>query len=248
MNKLFCIPHAGASASVYLKWQRYFYDIDIVPVEVSGRGTRSSEKRSETLTEECRRLCGFIKSCISPEDKFAVFGHSMGCFMAYETVKMLMNDNYYKSRLRHVFFSGNRAPHLNGTGEYCSHVYKLPEKDFIDHVIREGGTSYEIFENRILRDYFLPVLIEDYRLTEQYSVPEESCRKLECDISIMNGDEDRLSRYEIEQWGRYASEDHFFDIKYFHGGHFYMNDEPECVADYIKKCMTGKSDDFRMYG
>ncbi len=233
MKKLFCIPHAGASAMIYLKWQKYFPDIKIIPVEVSGRGARFKEERKPSLIIESEDLYRFIKKNVDPEDSFAVFGHSMGCFMAFEVVRRLIKEKYYRKRLTHVFFSGNRAPHLNCKSEYRSETYKLSEKEFEKQVLDEGGTSAEVFENKSLFSVFVPILRADYKITESYFYPENDIPRLECDISIMNGLQDRLSKYEVAQWEKYCSENNEFDIQYFDGGHFYMDNVPDKVASYI---------------
>lgn len=39
--KLFCIPYAGGSASIYLRWKKYFKEqVEIYPIELAGRGKR----------------------------------------------------------------------------------------------------------------------------------------------------------------------------------------------------------------
>ena len=39
--KIFCLPYAGGSSSVFAKWKTYMSrDIEIVAPELAGRGTR----------------------------------------------------------------------------------------------------------------------------------------------------------------------------------------------------------------
>ena len=50
--KLFCIPHAGGSAAVYSRWKKYLdSSIELIPVELSGRGIRMGEKLYDSLKE-----------------------------------------------------------------------------------------------------------------------------------------------------------------------------------------------------
>ena len=109
----------------------------------------------------------------------------------------------------------------------------MSEKEFEKRVLDEGGTSAEVFENKSLFSVFVPILRADYKMTESYSYPESDIPKLECDISVMNGLQDSLSKYEVDQWGKYCSEKNEFDIQYFDGGHFYMDNVPDKVAAYI---------------
>ena len=36
--KLICLPYAGGGATAYYGWQKYFSDIEILPVQLPGHG------------------------------------------------------------------------------------------------------------------------------------------------------------------------------------------------------------------
>ena len=44
--KIFCLPYAGGSSSVFAKWKTYMSrDIEIVAPELAGRGTRFNDEK-----------------------------------------------------------------------------------------------------------------------------------------------------------------------------------------------------------
>lgn len=75
--KLFCLPHLGGSASIYYQWKKYLNEkIEIVPIELAGRG----ERIKECFYEDFSTLISDVSEKISIEEneKYAFFGHSMG--------------------------------------------------------------------------------------------------------------------------------------------------------------------------
>lgn len=40
MKKFFCLPYAGSSATFYYTWKDGLQGIEIVPIELAGRGQR----------------------------------------------------------------------------------------------------------------------------------------------------------------------------------------------------------------
>lgn len=80
--KLLCLPPVGASASLYTRWRRGMPPwIEVVPVELPGRGARFGEAFIEdfgALVEQIRRE--HVDALRQPH---ALFGHSMGALLAY---------------------------------------------------------------------------------------------------------------------------------------------------------------------
>lgn len=43
--RIFCIPYAGGSASIYNKWKKYVgSDFELILIELAGRGSRFNHK------------------------------------------------------------------------------------------------------------------------------------------------------------------------------------------------------------
>ena len=79
---LLCLPCAGASATMYLRWRRLLpLWIRIVPVELPGRGSRLAESPVHDFDGLVAQLCAEQAEAMRGE--FAIFGHSMGALLAY---------------------------------------------------------------------------------------------------------------------------------------------------------------------
>ncbi|MBP1971657.1 hypothetical protein J2Z83_003809 [Virgibacillus natechei] len=102
--KLFCVPHAGASASIYYKWLHYLDSsmIELIPLELKGRGTRLDESYYVDFEDMLNDLYKMVINSLSDE-KYMVFGHSMGTYDAFQLESMIENNNGISAE--HMFLS-----------------------------------------------------------------------------------------------------------------------------------------------
>ena len=81
---LFCLPYAGGSEVAYYKWKKYLHpSIELIPIELKGRGKRFNEIFYESLEEAVDDIFENIKDKIINND-YAIYGHSMGSLLSYE--------------------------------------------------------------------------------------------------------------------------------------------------------------------
>ena len=107
--KLFCIPYSGGSADIYYKWKKELdSSIELCPIEIAGRGRRMNEPFYETVAEAAEDISSRILTQIDDDTQYAIFGHSMGALLAYETYFSLMEK--CSKEPEHIFFSGRKAP------------------------------------------------------------------------------------------------------------------------------------------
>ena len=74
---LFFLPHAGGSAKSYCTFKRYLpRDLKVVPMELSGRFTRSGEP---LLTEVSACVADLIQThrLLLEQEPYALFGHRL---------------------------------------------------------------------------------------------------------------------------------------------------------------------------
>ncbi|WP_197258350.1 thioesterase II family protein [Paenibacillus dendritiformis] len=214
--KIYCFPYAGGSASVFSKWKEIQGDwVEIVPVELPGRGVRFTEElcdRMDQLIDDLysRLEQGFI------EDDYMLFGHSMGSWIVYYLTHRIVQLGIRSPK--HLFLSGKEAPHLN-KGDSIS--YTMKDDEFAKKIYHLGGTPLEFLENEELRDVFIPILKNDYKLVQtcQYVEP---AKPFACGITIFNGKEDELTEEDINEWSRYTSQE--FQVHHFNGGHFFIHE------------------------
>jgi surfactin synthase thioesterase subunit len=231
--KLFCIPYAGGSAAVYYSWKKHLpTSVEMVPIELAGRGNRLKEPFYESMKAAVGDVFSIIREEVGDNDEYAVLGHSMGSWIAFEVAQKIFSSPEIKKPC-HLFFSGNYPPHYSlGTGT----VHLLPEKDFQQEVMKIGGTPKIIFENEDLRKLFSPIIRADYKLLERYNGSANSSFPCDCDVTVLCGKDDNINERQALEWERYAGKR--FSVCFFEGGHFFINEAPESVADCIAAALN----------
>lgn len=228
-KKLLCFSHAGSSATIFHQWDSIFYEkgIEIIPVELPGRGLRSDEPLCQNIDEIVQDI--FIKyKKIVAHDNYALFGHSMGCLILYEFCKYCKKQGV--ALPLHVFVSGRGAPHI------CLREKKthMIDEYFMKEVYKLGGCDEELINDSELMRIFLPILRNDYALVEKYKAgPIEN---LICGITVLNGIQDTIADDELKEWARYTSGK--FEIINFQGGHFYLFDYPKRMAQIVMERLS----------
>jgi surfactin synthase thioesterase subunit len=165
---LFCLPYAGAGASVYNDWPAAFpAAVDVQPVQLPGR----EELSSQPPIADSHRLVKLLGEALAPEvDRpFVLFGHSMGGLLATELAAMLERGGGPLPEL--VVVSAWRG----GDGP----IAEQPDDDEIAaHVLSLGNTDRAVLGPHELGEMVIEVLRNDYRLClgyrpgfEQLSVP-----------------------------------------------------------------------------
>ncbi|MBB6109958.1 Surfactin synthase thioesterase subunit [Mucilaginibacter lappiensis] len=219
--KLFCFPYAGGSAAIYARWKSYLNMdscIELIPIELAGRGKRISEPLNHDLEEVVEDLYQKIKSGIT-NGPYAFFGHSLGGLLIYELAQKIKGLNIRQPV--HLFFSGKSAPDIAGPVRNKYHL--MDDNEFKQEVIKLGGTPPEFFEHPELTDLFLPMLRNDFRLADT-GFAQRRVIPFDCDISIFSGKEDyRISKEQVEAWKTHTRG--LCAFHYFNGGHFFLHDE-----------------------
>lgn len=223
--KLFCIPYAGGSSTIYSGWKRKLDShIELRPIELAGRGRRYDEPFYESIEAAALDIYNYIKDEVT-EAPFAFYGHSMGSLLAFEVAHLQQERQGIIPR--HIFFSGHRAPHMPRRDKI---THMLPEEEFKQEILKLGGTPKDLLEEEELLELFLPLLRADFRIVENYAYGWADS-KLSCDITVMNGKEDQLTLSEITEWGVHTRKKCKFIM--FEGGHFFIRGNSEEIIKII---------------
>jgi medium-chain acyl-[acyl-carrier-protein] hydrolase len=230
--KLFCLPYAGGSSIIYKKWQPLLPDdIELVAVELAGRGKRSNEPLYKDVAEAVEDVYSIITRDIYNAGDYAIYGHSMGAMLAYELAQKIRANNLPEPL--HVFFSGRGTPHIKSKREKIYHT--MDDKEFQKEILNLGGTPKEFFEYPELMDYLLPILKSDFKISET-AVREKNIHPLNYDITVCTGkQEEELEAEDIHGWMLHTKQ--LCTVHYFNGGHFFINDEAEKIVDLISKTL-----------
>jgi len=227
--KLYCIPYAGGSATIYNQWKSKLEShIELHPIELAGKGSRITEPFYPNLEVAVEDIFTTISNDISTQD-YVIFGHSMGALITYELLQKIKITDI-KQPL-HAYFSGRKPPHIARKKTYSS----LSAEAFEKEIMSLGGTPPELFKYPELKQIFVPILRNDFKLSETV-IERPEISTLPFDISILVGKEEQIKQSEAVQWKMHTSKN--CSVHFINGGHFFLSKEVEAVTSIINKSIS----------
>lgn len=112
--RLFCLPYAGAGASVYRRWPARIGPLEVCPVQPPGRENRLREPGATSFPEFGRAAADAIRPYL--DRPYAVFGHCMGALLAHSLAVELGRGPEPAPRL--LVVSSSRPPHWPPSRRY----------------------------------------------------------------------------------------------------------------------------------
>jgi medium-chain acyl-[acyl-carrier-protein] hydrolase len=226
--KVFFLPYAGGSARVYLSWKKFFNNsIDLIPIELAGRGRRIHEPLFESMEEAVNDAFKQIHEELN-DAPYVIYGHSMGTIIAYELARKISMHGLPEPA--HMFFSGRYPPYVQTPKEQ---LHQLADQLFIDRIMEYEGANKEAFQIKELLDMIMPILRSDYMIVETYEHSEDILI-LNCDISVLNGKQDAyIQNKSVERWSECTNK--ICTFYEFEGGHFFINQHKEEIANIISR-------------
>lgn len=219
--RLLCFPYAGGRAALFRRWPAGLpASVEVWAVQLPGRVPRLREPALRDASELVERVVAAAHA--HPGPPWALFGHSMGALLAYEAARQLERSG---ERPRHLFVSGQRAPHLpSGT----AWLHPLDDREFLRRLDALGGTPPEILAHGELMSLLLPALRADVELVERYGLAGDGV--LDTPITAFGGDRDQeVPPQDVAAWGRHTRAP--FACALFPGDHFFVHGaEAEVLA------------------
>jgi medium-chain acyl-[acyl-carrier-protein] hydrolase len=223
--KLYCLPHAGGSANVYLPWRKHLdVSVELVPVELSGRGRRMTSPLRDSFREVLEDVVSEVTRTRVPAD-YALFGHSFGALLAFELAHELVAGGH--GAPRHLFISASCAPERVGEIEI---PVAAGNRELLTSLAYLGGTPDEILADEEAVALFAPILRADLRALFDYRyVPGD---RLASDISVILGSSDTVATDDdADLWAQLAAGNARAHV--MEGGHFAAFERPDLVAAYV---------------
>ena len=224
--KLFCLPYEGGAAASYREWKYIGLNIEGQAVELAGHGRRLRDPCYDSIDEAVEDVLSTMEKDIR-EGPYALFGHGMGSLIAFELAHRIRKANLPGPV--HIIFSGRVAPQVPRDRQ--KEIHRLPEEEFKIALQEMDGAPKEFFEHQEFLTLFLPVLRSDFRLTETYVYIEKDA-SLDCDITVLGGEEDDITKEDLEAWRSQTRG--LCDIHYLRGGRFFIHDYREDVLKIIR--------------
>lgn len=224
--QLFCFAHAGSSALNYYQWKKNINkNIEIIPIELAGRGEKQSLSPRLTMDEVIQDvMIDFLQSYTG--ENYAFFGHSLGAWIVYELYDYLNNSSYPLPKS--IFFSGNCPPFFQKS-PYVR--MNMTDKEFMDKLISLGGMSNQILLDETLYNTYKQILRADFQIAETYSLTAVE-RKISCDIIALGGTEDfGVTSEDLMGWKKIALGK--CTIRKVKGNHFFPFTNSKETVDII---------------
>lgn len=226
---LLVFPHAGAGASAYRAFSKALSrHFRVLVFQYPGRQDRAAEP---PLTSLPAIATGAFEEFATSEHRgsgpIAAFGHSMGGWVAFEFVRVAESRGV---TVRELNVSAAVAP--------ANAVNKPPhptdDESILDHLTALDGTDSAVFGNRDLMRLAIPVIKADYRACDAYSCAADV--KIAARIHALGGDRDPIvTLSDLYGWGQHTDS---ADVTMFDGGHFFINEHVEAVAELLAQSAT----------
>jgi medium-chain acyl-[acyl-carrier-protein] hydrolase len=227
-HSLYCFPFAGGSATYYAAWEKYFTGrIELVPVQLPGRGARMTE---EPATDLCGLADELAEVIAGEPTEVVLFGHSMGAILAFEVGRRLTAMG---RPARHLFVTGRPAPPIVRPR---TPVSDLPRTEFLQMLRDYGAADEAVFEHEDLLDLLMPMLRADFAMIESYR--RRPGPRLSCPVTAWCGDSDPgVPPSAMVPWGDETSGP--FTLSVLPGGHFFITEHHAQVVRGITTAIRG---------
>ncbi|OKH99755.1 hypothetical protein A6A06_22005 [Streptomyces sp. CB02923] len=229
--RLFCLPYAGGGASMYRGWaHRLPAGVETNAVQLPGREERFREEPLRRLDDVVAGLGAVLAG--HTDRPYALFGHSMGSLLAFETARWLRAEGLPDPEF--VIVSGRGAAQVPPPWPAIHH---LPEEEFVQRVIAMHGTPTWVFEDEQLRRMVIRVLRADLEVVDTYRYRAEA--PLPCPVTAFTSPGDPLAPPEhVRAWAEQTTA--AFRCHEVEGGHFFLRDNADSFLEVLNAELTAR--------
>ncbi len=222
--QLFCLPYAGAGASAFHGWSGTIGpEIELLAVQLPGRENRIVEDPGFDVAELAEAVSA------RADRPYALYGHSLGGWTAFETVRHLHRAG---ARLPvKLYVGGCRAPHVRASGPFDG-LSTVADDELLRRVAGGGGLSAEVLAEPELVELVLPVLRADFQRLDDYVFVEGEPLPVPLVAFAGRGDE-VVPLADMTAWDRHAGAG--LTVHEVDGGHFFLHHDDSRVTELLTK-------------
>jgi len=227
-RRLFCFPYAGAGAAIYRLWPDHLpSDVELCIPCLPARDARVNEPPCFDMATLVASLGREILQLSN--EPYALFGHSMGAFIAFDLAHELSGLGRPPS---HLFVSAQRGPSLPYAGQP---IFALPDDEFLEGIqSRYNRIPQLVLEQKELMTLLLRAFRMDFALTEDYRYRAAS--RLGCPLTVFGGSRDpQIDAGQLQAWSQETRDR--FRLHMLTGGHFFIDGCREELVGLIRAQM-----------
>ncbi|MGW7488595.1 thioesterase II family protein [Streptomyces sp. NPDC054786] len=226
-TRLICIPQAGAGPGSFSVWRDLLPSgIELVPVELPGRGTRADEPLPETLEELAEQLLDGLAPDL--ELPYVLFGHSLGGLLAYQLTCLLQERGGPVPLATAV--AAARAPHRT----LVAGIHEADDGGLLRWLAGHDALPRELFDHPEFLRQVLSVLRRDLALAASYVVTPPV--PLHTPLHVLGGvDDPVVPTAELHHWSACAAGE--YSLTLLPGSHGFPQRDPAGVLDALGRAL-----------
>lgn len=217
---LFCLPYAGGDSTAFWHWRHTLpAAVRVQFVELPGRDGRTADPGPISPRELAATIAARAHTA------YAIYGHSMGARLAFETVRELVRLG--GPRPLRLYVGAAHPPHLP---EPLARLAHATEDDFVDQLILRAGAPAALREDPEVRAALLPALRADLEWLKQYRYRHDT--PLTMPLVAFAGTHDREVAADVMLgWARHTSAS--FRLHTIAGDHLFIRTGSDAVPSLI---------------
>jgi surfactin synthase thioesterase subunit len=229
--RLYCLPHAGGSASAYRSWAGRLDGVAVCPVQPPGRETRRAEPPLTRMPEVAAAAADVILADAAGSP-YAVFGHSLGALAGFEVVREIRRRG--GPAPVHLIVSACAEPRRAAGDDTPAGEDGLTDAQILALVRALGGTPEEYLSDPRVLNFIMPVLRADLKVKVSYQYRPE--QPLDVPITAITATEDtRASDESMTGWRDQTARR--FQRATLPGGHFALLEQPDAAVGCIRRVL-----------
>ncbi|WP_141096801.1 thioesterase II family protein [Photorhabdus luminescens] len=210
--RLYSIHHAGGSHMLYRSWAHLLPGwIKCIALEVPGRGMSFGEP----LPKSMEQVIELFLHQIQTDKPFAIFGHSMGGFIAYELTLRLQSLAIPPVWLG---ISACKPPHLKNKENLSRASFN--DDELIEYLEKLGG-SKDFCDDQVVMKMMLDIVRSDFRIIESWCMSDLKVSDKTTVHGFSGLSDAVVTPQMISCWKDYVSGEFLHST--FDGDHFYLN-------------------------
>ncbi|MBB5873487.1 medium-chain acyl-[acyl-carrier-protein] hydrolase [Allocatelliglobosispora scoriae] len=227
---MFCLPHAGGSASAYRGWMGKLPGVAVLPVQPPGREARLRDAPHNHMGPLVEELATVVLG-VAGTRPYAVYGHSLGGLVGFELLRAIRRRG--GAMPAHFFVSGCVAPHTAFDDGPPVAGMSLPQ--LVEMLRQLGGTPEWLLNDPSVLDMIVPAVRADFSIKETYEYVSEA--PLQVPITVLSSTHDPRASHELQAGWR----DQTIGACQVHtlvGGHFAVFEQPELTQKYVNAALV----------